>query len=252
MDIDVVTSQLPLNVDRDQVYAAALEATDIDVFNGRDGSEFVDGDYYNRCRALAYKALVALPEKHVEQLEELYFYYSPGAHRGYGGTNKILLRCMDMSDEEFVAVLVHEMGHVVDTGLFEGKPSAGESGFVDGEVPIYKDDESLEYYEISWSDENDMRGDSERLDFVSGYGMSNPYEDFAEAYAMYVLNGEGFREFAESDNEIKAKYLFMREVVFNGVEYDLGEMAVNSDLRGYDVTVLPYRINDLFTIDKNK
>jgi hypothetical protein len=52
------------------------------------------------------------------------------------------------------------------------------------------------------------------LGFVSDYARTNEYEDFAETYRVYVYEPEVLR-FYNPD-----KYEYMRQVVFDGREYN--------------------------------
>ena len=48
---------------------------------------------------------------------------------------------------------------------------------------------------------------------ISKYGMTSPYEDFAETFTTYRYNGKGLQELCPE------KYEFMKQNVFNGVEF---------------------------------
>lgn len=231
----------------DQFYAAALEGTQIELENGRDDGERdrVSDYYLDHCKALSYKALSVLPANHVEQVAGLTFFYKEGERRGFGTDNRVLMRCQDMSDEEFVAVFVHEVGHIVDLGVMIGDESSEKSEFVDGTLPIYENDESLDFYRISWESSDELLSTMEEVDFVSEYAMTNAFEDFGESYAFYVLQGDEFRKLAETNSTLKLKYVFLRDVVFEGKEFSVGEFEADFLDREYDTTVLPYRLNDL-------
>lgn len=56
--------------------------------------------------------------------------------------------------------------------------------------------------------------------FVSGYSRVSPSEDLAETYRMYVLHGAEFRHLARVQSRLKEKYLWMRDTLFDGWEYD--------------------------------
>ena len=43
-------------------------------------------------------------------------------------------------------------------------------------------------------------------DFVSGYGMSNPFEDFAESQNMYLYHREIFVYLASTSKVLQRKY----------------------------------------------
>lgn len=202
----------------------------------------------NHCKALVYRTLKSLPPEPVSHLKHLTLYFSNSGRRGLGGGNTIILRCQNVTDEELVGVLVHEMGHIMDTGVMEGI-KAKRSGFMDGKKVVYEDDPSVEFYRLSWIDENTRRLDSKAEDFVSGYAMSDPFEDFAEAYAYYILHGNEFRALAQHNEVLQQKYDYLKTTVFHGNEYDNGEEEeVDVEQRHFDVTVLPYDMAKFFAV----
>jgi hypothetical protein len=118
--------------------------------------------------------------------------------------------------DETIAVLVHEMGHIVDIQhLRKGMLSA---------------DPSKEFYALSWQSSSEKLPDAKISDFVSGYALSNQYEDFAETFAFYVLHNDTFRKRAASEATLRAKYEFMRDEVFDdgsfeGTDFGSGTVA---------------------------
>ena len=48
------------------------------------------------------------------------------------------------------------------------------------------DDPSLDFYKLSRQDERTRRPESSYRDFVSGYGLTDPFEDWAETLNMYL------------------------------------------------------------------
>jgi hypothetical protein len=201
------------------------------------------------CESLVYRTLNSLPIEATSQLKNLTLYFSEDGRRGLGGGSTIILRCQNVTDEELVAVLVHEMGHITDTGVMVGTESAGESGFMDGSNPVYSDDPSVAFYNLSFSSETAKLPTATDLDFVSGYAQTDPFEDFAETYTYYLLHGKEFRELAKVNLTLAKKYNFLKNNVFKGEEYDNGsESEVKILDRQYDVTVLPYEMNKFFVI----
>lgn len=234
------------------VSEARLEEMGIVLHPGSDYKPGADGTdrSLNHCKSLVYKTLKKLPDEPVDKLKHLTLYFSDTGRRGLGGGNTVILRCQNVSDEELVAVLVHEMGHIMDTGVMNGNFTSGASAYSDGNSRIYLDDPSVEFYNISWEREDKIRLKSNKYDFVSGYAMTDPFEDFAESYAYYILHGEEFRILATKNNKLKSKYEFLKEKVFYGVEYGLDvELEVfNTAKRHYDVTVLQYDLDNFFLI----
>ena len=51
-------------------------------------------------------------------------------------------------------------------------------------------------------------------DFVSGYAMTNQYEDFAESYLFYVMHNQEFLEKSFESQKLREKYLFFQNYIF--------------------------------------
>ncbi len=197
-------------------------------------------DILPRHRKLADKVLRALPSKCRDSLASFYVTYDKkAANRGLGGESVIIVSGT-VSDQEFMALVVHECGHVVDIGGLRGTLSGDRTSFYDGNTPIYGDDLSLAFYQISWITPTINQPGSTDADFVSGYAMTDPFEDFAETFAYYALQPKEFKRIAAKNPVLKAKYDFMVNVVFAGDQ----PVAVGKYTRGrsapWDVTKLPY------------
>jgi hypothetical protein len=223
-------------------YAQALDGLGITLHPGTTYNEKSQSDTrsLNHCKSLVYRTLVSVPKTHGNYLEHLTLYFADG-RRGLGGGSTIILRCSNVSDAELASVMVHEIGHVVDTGLKTGTSKSGKSEFTDGNLPVYKDDISLRFYRISWKNESTLKDFSQNTDFVTGYAKSDPFEDFSETYNFYLLHGGQFREMTKTNNNLNRKYLFMKYFIFAGKEYDNDPYTlVNSYDRPYDATLLSY------------
>jgi len=223
-------------------YARALDGLGINLHPGTTYNKNSQSDprSLNHCKSLVYKTLQSVPKAHGDHLQNLTLYFADG-RRGLGGGSTIILRCSNVSDQELVSVLVHEIGHIVDTGLKTGTPDSGASEFKDGHIPIYKNDVSLRFYRISWENDTTRKPHSKDSDFVTGYAKTDPFEDFAETYNFYLLHGRQFRAMAKTNNILNRKYLFMKYFIFSGKEYDYNTFtAVNPHHRHYDSTLLSY------------
>ncbi|MBU1935165.1 putative zinc-binding metallopeptidase [Patescibacteria group bacterium] len=193
------------------------------------------------------EAMEVLPSSHAETVEKIILDYNQQAHRGLGGNNLVILRGVNMGIKELVAVLIHETGHNVDYGYLVEKNEDEISEFKDGNYPLYITDPSIDFYRISWENETTLKNTSSNLDFVSGYAMSDPFEDFAETYVYYVLHNADFRTLTASSPDLYAKYRFMKYRVFDGVEFDTGDAQVNLNNRPWDITVLSYDLEELLS-----
>lgn len=193
-----------------------------------------------------YDALLAgvfdkFPKKFTTPLERLTLKKSRTGSRGLSGANIMILRTLGMTDQELAAVSIHELGHIVDMGALKGTARSGYSGFMDGNQKVWADDASVAFYGISWVSDTKRRSDLP-TDFVSGYAMSDPFEDFSESFAMYVLHGERFRKLARHNEALSKKYAYMRGLFenqeFGGIDGISTRTPVEE--RPWDVTVQPY------------
>lgn len=158
--------------------------------------------------------------------------------RGYAGASTLIIDG-NVPAAEKAALLVHEVGHVLDTGCFAGSPSQGDSGFKDGSLTIYKDDPSLSFYNISWSTESIQKPGTKKADFVSGYAAANVFEDFSETLTYYVFAKEAFKERAKENKALEAKYNWIETHVFPGGKTYSQGLAWNGKIP-WDATKLAY------------
>lgn len=182
--------------------------------------------------------LKTLPEEHRNAPDRLVLRYDdPNAPRGLGGSSSIILRTIDVEDDEFVSLFVHELAHTVDLGHISGI-SGIETDFYDGERPIYSDDKSLDFYTLCWKNSYTQGDVCSDQDFVTGYAKTDAFEDFAESYLYYVLHGKEFRAMAEKSAILSKKYLFIKEI-FDGREFETGDLRNVSSSRSWDATLVP-------------
>jgi len=195
-------------------------------------------------KAKITEALEVLPQGHISSIDKIILDYNKTAGRGLGGNNLIILRGVGMGYEELIGVLVHETAHNVDYAYLSPKKEEKASNFKDGSYQLYITDPSIDFYRISWEDEFTLKNTANNLDFVSGYAMSDPFEDFAETYTYYVLHNADFKALASSSPKLYAKYRFMKYRVFKGEEFNTGDGIVNLNNRPWDTTILSYTLSD--------
>jgi len=194
------------------------------------------------------EAMAKLPAGHTASVGNIILDYDKNAYRGLGGNKLIILRAVNMGDTEFVGVLIHEIGHNVDFAFLKPADKRKKSAFMDMGNPVYSSDNSVRFYGISWMDEKTMKNAANNMDFVSGYAMSDPFEDFAETYAYYVLHGNDFRALTATSEALYAKYNFMKNVVFNGIEFDTDDGKVEANNRPWDVTLISYNLDNFLAL----
>lgn len=195
-----------------------------------------------QCEIDVFRAYLALPASQRRQLARLTLQWKSDQQRGLGGGSSLTLKCNDLSPMELTSVFVHEMGHIIDTGLMEGHSSAGVSNFKDYRLAIFKDDPSLGFYSISWKNTTTRWKHSSTLDFVTEYASSDPFEDFAESYNFYLLHGSQFKYAAQFNTRLMQKYIYMRDHMFGGREFVNNHIKLDATKRAYDATVLPFSL----------
>lgn len=173
-------------------------------------------------------ALSIMPQGFESRLRNLYVVYGdPNMRRGLAGVGVVFMKGEEL---DFFRVLVHEFGHIYD--LHREVNTGEKSPFYDGPYRLYATDPSVEFYSYTWANNYDRLEDLPA--FASSYATSDPFEDFAEAFALYVLQGETFRRWSRQNATIAQKYQFISRA-FNGREFPSVETY---SARPYDVTML--------------
>lgn len=152
---------------------------------------------------IADDVLRTLPQSCRDALHDLFVRYEKPKHRGLSGKHVIILDGT-VPDKEFLALLIHELGHITDLGCLEGE-SGSLTAFRDGRDIMLSDDPSVSYYRISWESSSQKRASARPEDFVSGYAASDVFEDFAEGFAYYVLQREAFQARAKENRAVALK-----------------------------------------------
>jgi hypothetical protein len=77
-----------------------------------------------------------------------------------------------------------------------------------------------------------------QTDFVSGYAMTNQYEDFAETYAYYILHNRDFFFRAQSSSILREKYDFFETYVFSTKQFYKEDFSLEEEVKSYywDIT----------------
>lgn len=113
-------------------------------------------------------------------------------------------------DNEFFQVISHEMWHIVDLWGLQWTSKKKSQNFTEFNKAVFAiDDPSLEYYKYSRSSETVRKSWMTKEDFCSWYGMSDPFEDFAECHNLYLNHHDYFRNIAKNNSTMKNKYNFM-------------------------------------------
>ncbi len=183
-------------------------------------------------------ALQKFPCNLLQSLKTIEVIEDPNMPRALSGRSILKLRSDVFSKPEIETLLLHEFAHVIDLGGLRGDPRAEKSEFKDGHLPIFKNDLSFQFYRISWENESQIKEGITAQDFVGGYAMTDPFEDFAESLLLYRMHGNVFRQFAQENSALQQKYNFFKIHVFDHQEFDTYEELEDISFRSWDVTKL--------------
>ncbi|MBU0546240.1 hypothetical protein KKA13_03230 [Patescibacteria group bacterium] len=150
-----------------------------------------------------------------------------------------------MNDTVELKDYVHEYGHYIDGLLFSKDSAYPKRGMID----------TRGFYSISFNDDGNVhlkpnpdngvpncfqKKTGDPYEFITDYAASpsafdtcpqgwNRYaEDFAESFSSYILQGENFRDAAKVNGKIKGKYDWLKNNVFEGIEYNTDLMAASA------------------------
>lgn len=137
-----------------------------------------------------------------------------------------------MKSSEFVSVWIHEFSHYVDIYFLEKKVIR---------------DLSNNFYDISWQKTKVLKPWQTNLGFVSGYAMTNKYEDFAESFTYYILHNQDFLMRSKKSEILKMKYDFFNIYIFKQWEFKEEDFSVNNKVRDYyrDITKIDIDLEKL-------
>lgn len=137
------------------------------------------------------------------------------ARRWYATRDSIIMNLWAVhSKKEFAELLTHEMGHIIDLGYIQWTNSKKDSTFTEfGKAVFAINDPSIGYYKYSRQSEKIRKTEAKKKDFCSGYGMTDPFEDFAECFNLYINHNIFFKEMAKINTILKNKYNFIATIV---------------------------------------
>lgn len=162
--------------------------------------------------------------------------------RWWGWSKTIIINTKDISNmQEFREILTHELWHIIDLWAIVGSSQQYDKQFTLWWQSIFGiDDTSLDFYRISWDSISTRKADATYLDFIWGYAMSNPYEDFAECFNMYIRHNDVFRAMALASQKLQKKYNFIQSIVWDTILWtdwqNVATLNANSKRRPRDST----------------
>lgn len=198
-----------------------------------------------RHKKIADEVLRLMPAKCRDTLKNFYVRYNNPEQRGLAGKTTLIISG-NVPDAEFRALMIHEIGHVFDLNddqtCLGGTSANGISLFKDGTDIIYKNDPSIDFYSISWQHEKMQRANVNAKDFVTGYAATDAFEDLAESFAYFILQNAAFKERAQSNRAIAAKYNWLNKHFSSVSTYAIGQDEWQGQVP-WDATKLAYKWN---------
>jgi len=137
--------------------------------------------------------------------------------RWYATHNKVVINIGNiLSDDEFNQISTHELWHIADLGFLEGSSSTKDKNYTEFNKAVFAiNDPSVFFYKLSRDNETIRKASAKKQDFCSVYGMSDPFEDFAECFNLYLNHNKFFKYLGQKDAVLGKKYNFLASM-FNG------------------------------------
>lgn len=160
-------------------------------------------------RMMADAVLRRLPSLCRDSVKNFYVLYEGAKQRGLGGKSTIIIDG-NVPNNEFIALIVHECGHVIHGNML-GTMTSGASLYKDGNDTFAKDSPATDFFAISWMTPQIANVGSAKENYVTGYAQSDSFEDFAETFTTYILQRPSMETRAKTNVSIAAKLAWMNE-----------------------------------------
>lgn len=142
---------------------------------------------------------------------------------------------------EYFGLISHELWHVVDLWVIQWYSTEKDQNYTEFWNKVFAvDDPSLLYYSLCWESETVRKSTVTKEDFCSWYGMTDPFEDFAECHNLYLNHNDIFKKWAKINEIMKQKYNYFANLY--GWKYmfwsslDLAKFEDNQAWRPRDTT----------------
>jgi len=144
----------------------------------------------------------------------------------------------NINSSEFIGLFIHEFSHYIDLYYFN---------------KTIISDKSDRFYNISWNDTKILKKWQKSRDFVSGYAMTNKYEDFAESLTYYILHNKDFAYKAWKSDSLNNKYKFFWNILFQWNTFTDTNFSKNNNILDYyrDITKIDIKEQNFLQYIKN-
>jgi len=131
--------------------------------------------------------------------------------RWYATRDKVVINIWNIySDDEFNQISTHELWHVADLGFLQWTSTQKDKNYTEFKKSVFAiNDPSLAFYKLSRDNETIRKSTAKKQNFCSIYGMSDPFEDFAECFNFYLNHNKLFKFLAQKDTILGKKYNFL-------------------------------------------
>jgi len=150
-------------------------------------------------------------KKIVDTIKKITIKNDDSQKRWYATRDTIVLNIWPVNDlKEFQNLSTHELWHVFDLWVIQWKSKSKNRFFTEFNRAVFSvDDPSILFYKISRESEKIRKKTATKKDFCSGYWMTNPFEDFAECFNLYINNQNFFKFIATKNKTLAQKYNFI-------------------------------------------
>lgn len=131
--------------------------------------------------------------------------------RWYATRDKVVINIWNIySDDEFHQISTHELWHVADLWFLQWTSTQKDKNYTEFKKSVFAiNDPSLAFYKLSRDNETIRKSTAKKQNFCSIYGMSDPFEDFAECFNLYLNHNKLFKFLAQKDTILGRKYNFL-------------------------------------------
>ncbi|MEI6426278.1 MAG: hypothetical protein WCO66_02885 [Candidatus Absconditabacteria bacterium] len=155
--------------------------------------------------------------------------------RGYATHDKVVINIGNiLSDDEFNQISTHELGHIADLGFLQGDSETKDKTYTEFNKAVFAiNDPSVFFYKLSRDNETIRKATAKKQNFCSVYGMSDPFEDFAECFNLYINHNKLFKFWAQKDPILGRKFNFLASM-FKGkyINADIQNISTVKDKTG--------------------
>ena len=145
--------------------------------------------------------------------------------RWYATRDKVVINIWNIySDDEFHQISTHELWHIADLWFLQGTGTKKDKNYTEFKKAVFSiNDPSVSFYKLSRDSESIRKASAKKQNFCSIYGMSDPFEDFAECFNLYINHNKLFKFLGQKDVVLGKKYNFLASM-FKG-SYINGDTA---------------------------